>query len=212
VIEIFQSRGPPLRISVEAKGGKGTISHKELHQSTVNRHMKHEGCTKAIAIAREYQTEGREGDSGLVMEAKDLLPLITTDGIAELLRLHSQRPFTYDKIETILTTWTPPDELVSFIKKTWEEMPKLGLMKLILTVAHDMMNKGSVNQLEVGMMLIDPRIIAKGLLKEDVIRVLYAIQTTTEMIVILNEKDYEFKLLQSPDTILKALSMDPAPE
>ena len=91
-------------------------------------------------------------------------------------------------------------------------MPKLGLMKLILTVAHDVMDKGSVNQLEVGMMLNDPRILAKKLLKEDVIRVLYAIQTTTEMIVILNEKDYQFKLLQSPDVIIKALSVDPAPE
>ena len=58
IVDIPVSGAKNLRISVEAKGTKGVITHAELSQATVARHEEEYGCTSSVAIAREYQTEG----------------------------------------------------------------------------------------------------------------------------------------------------------
>src|SRR5207244_411967 len=104
------------------KGSKGIITHAELQAATVDRHRKEKGCEHAIAIARGYVGSGKEGkDSALVRETKGQIPLITTAGIAKMLRLHRRRQFTQDKIKRILTTWTKPEELEAFIESVWAE-------------------------------------------------------------------------------------------
>ena len=206
IIEIPIPGAPNLRISVEAKGSKGIITHTELSEATVTRHSDEFNCTRAIAIAREFATEGKEGkDSALLRETDGKVPLITTAGIAHLLRLHKKRPFTYDKVEKILTTWTHPDDLEQFIEQTWKEMPELGLMRLILQVAHDQMEKDETNLPDPGMILADERIRERKLKKADLINVLQAIQVTTSMILVDPSQGYQFKLLAPCETILEAL-------
>jgi len=209
IIEIPISGGPSLRISVEAKGSKGVITHKELGEATVDRQRREYGCEKAIAIAREFVTEGRGGkESALLREMKGNVPLITTEGIACLLRLHKERPFTYDKIATILTTWKHPDDLINFIEQVWKEMPDLGLMKLVLEVAHEQLVKDDTNPPEPGMILADERVRKRKLTREGLIHILEAIQLTTHMILILNRPEYQFKMLAPYETILEVLQRD----
>jgi hypothetical protein len=206
IIEIPVSGAPNLRISVEAKGSKGVITHKELSEATVTRQSDDFNCSHAIAIAREFATEGREKkESALLRETKGKVPLITTAGIACLLNLHKRRPFTYDKVAKILTTWTHPDDLEQFIEQTWKELPDLGLMKLVLQVAHEQMEKDEMNLPEPGMILADDRIRKRKLTRPDLIHVLETIQITTQMILIQNRPEYQFKLLAPCETILEAL-------
>jgi len=141
-------------------------------------------------------------------ETKGKVPLITIAGIAELLRLHKRRPFTYDKIAKILTTWTHPNDLEHFIEDTWKEIPDIGLMRLVLQVAHDAIQTEETNLPDPGMILADPRIKKHKVKREDIIHVLIAVQVTTGMLVIKNDKDYQFELLAPVDTILDALQRD----
>ena len=213
IIEIPISGAPNLFISVEAKGSKGVISHKELSEATVIRHSEEYNCTNAIAIAREFTSEGLEGkESALFRETRGKVPLITTSAIALILRLHKKRPFTYDKIIKILTTWTPPNELNAFIKTTWAELPELGLMRLILEVAHEQIQKDDTNLPEPGMILADERIRQRKLKKADLINILTTIQITTSMIIVDPAQGYQFRLLQNCDTIIRALEKDPDEE
>ena len=206
IIEIPIAGAPNLRISVEAKGSKGIITHTELSEATVSRHSGEFNCDHAIAIARVFATEGIEGkESALLRETKGKVPLITTAGIAHLLRLHKKRQFTYDKVEKILTTWKHPDDLLQFIDETWKEMPELGLMSLILQIAHEQMEKDQTNPPEPGMILADERIRKRKLSQPDLLSVLQAIQVTTSMILILDKNTYQFKLLAPCETILQAL-------
>lgn len=211
IIEIPTSGKPNLRISVEAKGSNGVITHKELREATVSRHSGEYGCTKAIAIAREFSKEGLGGkDSALLRETKGKVPLITVAGITLLLRLHKKRPFTYDKIATILTTWKHPDDLDAFIEQTWNEVPDVGLMKLVLQVAHSAVETDQTNLPDPGMILADPEIKRKRVKREEIIHVLNAVEITTGMIVIKNIATYEFELLAPVATILEAFQRDPA--
>ena len=213
IIEIPVSGKPNLRISVEAKGSNGVITHKELSEATVTRHSGEHGCTEAIAIAREFSTEGIAGkDSALLRETKGKVPLITVDGITKLLRLHRRRPFTYDKIAKILTTWKHPDELDDFIEQTWKEVPDIGLMKLVLQVAHRAVETDQTNLPDPGMILADPEIKRRKVKRDEIIHVLNAVQITTAMIAIKNISDYQFELLAPVDTILEALQRDPGVE
>ena len=126
-----------------------------------------------------------------------------------MLRLHRKRPFTYDAIVKILTTWKSPTELVAFVDQTWRELPDLGLMKLILTVAHELIQRDEVNYPDPGMILADLRVQKRKVQRSQVISVLQAIQVTTQMIIIRNTQDYQFELLAPPDTIIEALSFPP---
>ncbi len=195
-----------LRISVEAKGSKGTITHKDLSEATVTRHSGDHACENAIAIARDFATDGIAGrDSALLRETKGKVPLLTLDGIERMLRLHKRRKFTYDKVAKILTTWNHPDGLLAFIEKTWGEMPDLGLMRLILTVAHDLVAADATNKPDPGMIVGDPRVRERRIKRDDVVKVLEAVQLSTGMITILNQNDYQFELNAPVDTILEAM-------
>ena len=207
VISIIKAPMGVLRISVEAKGSGGVVTHKVLSESTVSRHRKKQGCQYAVAIAREYQEEGRPGkESGLVKETKGKLPLLTTEGIAELLRLHEERPFNSAAIEKILTTWVHPSKLVKFIKSTWSKLPDLGKIKLVLKVAEEQTGRQRVNFPEPAMILTDRRIIARKMSKDEVINILRTIQIATGDIVF--RSDGSFEMLARPSIILKELVMD----
>jgi hypothetical protein len=211
IVDIPVAGKPNLRISVEAKGSGGVITHKQLSEATVSRHREEQGCTNAIAIAREFSTQGIGGkDSALLRETTGKVPLITVAGIAKLLRLHKKRPFTYDKIAKILTTSKHPEELEDFIGEIWAEVPDIGLMKLVLQVAHDMVQTDETNFPDPGMILADPRIKKQKVKREDIIHVLIAVQVTTGMIIIRNPNDYQFDLLAPVDTILEALQREPS--
>ena len=213
IIEIERSGTHNLRISIEAKGSSGVITHTELSEASVSRHSreydKERGCDGAIAIAREFQTEGiGNKEAALLRETKGKVPLLTVDAIAKLLRLHSKRPFTNDKVEEILTTWNDPDKVEDFIEDVWNKMPELGLMRLILTVAHELVSRDDTNFPDPGMLAGDKRIRERRIEKEKIRQILVAIQISTEMIDIKDTSTFEFKLLAPPETILEALQKD----
>jgi len=206
-VEVPQAGAKNLRISIEAKGTKGIITHAELSQSTVERHRNEEKCTSSVAIAREFQVEGRsKGKSGLLKEAAGKLPLLTVSAIAKMLRLHQRRPFTYDKVATILTTFTPPDKIEEFVEKTWRELPELGLMKLVLQVAHEKCSEHDTNFPDPGMLVGDSRLVRRGMTKPQVRNILDAVAVTTGMVVIRDATSYEFTVTAPVETILEAMA------
>lgn len=195
------------RISIEAKGAKGIITHTELSQATVARQQKEWGCTSAVAIAREYQVDGRGGrDSALLRETMGKLPLFTVGAIAKILRLHQRRPFTYDKVAEILTTSKRPDEIESFIEEKWRELPDLGLMRLVLEVAHEKSVEQNQNFPDPGMLVGDSRLLAKKTTKDEIKHILEAIAVTTGMITIRDRGTYEFSIKAPVETILSAMT------
>jgi hypothetical protein len=207
ILEIPATGGRNHCISVEAKGTNGIVTHAELSQSTVARHEEESRCTSSIAIAREYQVSGKGGgDSGLLRETKGKLPLLTVPAIATMLRLHRKRPFTYDKVAKILMTWTHPDELETFIETTWRELPELGLMKVVLQVAHEKCVEDDRNLPDPGMLVGDSRLARRKITKDEVKSILDAVAVTTGMIVITDRKTYEFRVDAPVDTILEAMA------
>ena len=206
-VEVPQAGAKNLRISIEAKGTKGIITHAELSPSTVKRHRKDEKCTSSVAIAREYQVVGRsKGRSGLLKETAGKLPLLTVSGIAKMLRLHQRRPFTYDKVAKILTTRTPPNQLEKFVEKVWRELPELGLMKLVLQVAHEKCSEHDANFPDPGMLVGDSRLAKRGMTKPQVRNILDAVAVTTGMVVIRDPTSYEFTVTAPVETILEAMA------
>lgn len=207
IVEIPVSGSNNHRISIEAKGTKGIITHTELSQATVARQQKESGCTSAVAIAREYQLDGKGGkDSALLRETQGKLPLLTVQGIEKMLRLHQMRPFTYEKVAEILTAHTRPDQLETFIEEKWRELPDLGLMKLVLDVAHDKSVEQDLNFPDPGMLLGDTRLLNHRLTKEQIKHILEAVAITTGMITIRDTTTYEFSFNAPVDTILSAMA------
>lgn len=207
IVELPQAGAKNLRISIEAKGTTGTITHAELSTSTVQRHKKSEGCTSSVAIAREFQTKGRSGGaSGLLRETARKLPLLTVAAIAKMLRLHQQRPFTYDKVAKILTTRTPPAKLEAFIEKTWRDQPAAGLMKLVLQVAHDKCAQDDRNYPDPGMLVGDQRLAQRGVSKGEVRSILEAVAVTTGMVAIRDTTNFEFSVTAPVETIIEAMA------
>jgi hypothetical protein len=207
IIEIPRSGQDNLRISIEAKGSRGVVTHKELSEATIRRHSGEHACQCAVAIAREFATDGKRGkESALLRETKGKVPLLTVAGIERLLRLHKQRNFTYDKVAKILTTWTHPDKLIPFIEEVWKEMPERGLMRLILTVAHGLVEADSTNKPDPGMIVADSRIRARKIKREEVIDVLKSVELTTGMLTITNPNDCQFELTAPVDTIIEAFN------
>jgi hypothetical protein len=141
-----------------------------------------------------------------VQETRGIVPLLTVQAIAKMLRLQQQRPFTYDKVATILTTWTHPEELEDFVEKTWRELPEMGLMRLILEVAHEKMDRHVNNFPDPGMLVDDSRLIARKITKQQIKSVLEALAVTTRMIVIQDHNSYEFKVIAPVETILEAMT------
>jgi DNA-binding protein Fis len=210
VVVIPMSDKPSLRISIEAKGSKGVVSHKQLPQATVSRQMKQRKCTHAVAIAREFQLKGRgKRESALLRETKRKVTLLRVDAIAHMLELHSQRRFTYDNIAKILTTFKKPDNMIPFIDKVWHELPDLGLLKLVLDQAQEIVEANTENCPDPGMIVEALRRKNRSVKKEDVITLLQAVQIATGMIVILNDKDYRFRVIAPTATILDSLVKEP---
>lgn len=209
IIEIYQAAAKNLLISVEAKGSKGIITHKELHAATIERHRKKMGCIHAIAIARVYAGEGRPEKSALEKETEGQIPLITTAAIAKMLRLHKKRPFTHDKIKEILTTWKRPDEVEQFVESVWAQLPDLGLLAEILEIAWAHMNKDEHNYPEPGVVIADSRMLKRGISRQDVVRIIEAVQIATQMILIRDKEICTFELLAPPKMIMEALTRKP---
>ena len=207
IVEIPRAGTTNLKVSVEAKGAHGVVTHAELSSATVDRHRAEAGCTNAIAIAREFQTRGIDGGaSALEREAvREGIPLLTTEALALILRKNGARPFTHDKLVTILTTWKRPGEELAFIQTVWETLPDPGLMRDILEAGYAAQDADAHNFPDPGMVLADDRIRARGLTREQLIHVLEAIAVTTQMLVIRNSATHEFELLAHPDTILESM-------
>lgn len=209
IIAIPRAGQENCRIAVEAKGSKGIITHKDLSESTASRHRIEHKCQHAIAIAREFAVAGRGGRrSALLRETEPELPLFTVEAITQMLRLHKRRNFTYDKVTKILTTWRSPEETESFINAVWKEIPATGLMRLILTVAHELVERDATNRPDAGMILSDERVRNKKIKKEDVIRVLESVELTTRMLTIVDPRDHTFELNAPVETILDAMKAD----
>lgn len=206
IVEIPMSGRENLRISIEAKGSHGRISHSVLSSATVERHSGDYACQHAVAIAREYVTDGISGkNSALIRETQGKIPLLTTDGIAQMLRRHKERNFTYDKVVKILTTWKHPDELVQFVEDVWQELPEPGLMRLILTVAHELVTDDATNLPDPGMIVADSRVRKRKIKREEVVNILMSVQLTTRMLTIIDMRDYRFELNAPVQTILDAM-------
>jgi hypothetical protein len=114
--------------------------------------------------------------------------------------------FTYDKVAEILTTINHPDELEAFIEKTWRELPDLGLMKLVLEVAHEKSAEHDKNFPDPGMLVGDSRLALRHITKEDVRHILEAVAVTTGMVVIKDRQSYEFSVTAPVETILEAMT------
>ena len=210
IVVIPMSGKPNLRISIEAKGSQGVVTHKQLSEATISRQRKEQGCTHAVAIAREFQTRGRGGrPSALLREKKRKLTLMTVEAIAHLLNLHKTRHFSYEQVAAILTTFKWPQNMIPHIDKMWRKLPDLGLMRLILQVAHDNVVADSKNYPDPGMIIAGLRAKGREVQRDDVIAILRAIQVTTGKIVILNDKDYTFRLIAPVETILEDLVKEP---
>jgi len=106
-----------------------------------------------------------------------------------MLRLHAQRPFTYDKVIAILTTPKHPDDLEEFIEQQWRELPELGLMRDVLEAAHQIISDDDQNFPDPGGLVRDPKLKKRGVTKEQVRQILDAVAVTTGMIVIKTWQD-----------------------
>lgn len=194
---------------MEAKGSNGIVSHKQLATATVERHRDGFDCEHAAAIAREFQLEGR-GDkaSALVQEAQGRISLLTVAAIAKLLRFHAERPFTYDKLAEILTSDLLPEELDVFIEGKWRELPDTGLIRDVLEVAHEQMDKDAKNYPDPGMIAGHPQIQQRGVARNEIAKILEVIATGTGMLLIRDLGTHECELLATPETILESLLRD----
>jgi len=210
VLVIPQAATKNMMIAVEAKGSKGPVTHEDVSAATVNRHMQDQKCTNAFVVAREFQTKGKgEEDSALVKEMRGKFPLITTSSIGTMLRLHSSRPFTHEKVKDILTTWKHPNEQEGFIREVWKSLPDSGLMREVLTIAWERQKVDDKNFPEPGIILADPRIMKRGLSRPDIVKIIEAMQIATQMIMVHDKNTHEFEMLAPPDTIFDALTKLP---
>jgi Histidine kinase-, DNA gyrase B-, and HSP90-like ATPase len=213
VVEIPIAGAPNLRIAVEAKGGKDIITHKDVSIADIERHAKEMGCTKSVVVAREFQTRGTGGkQSALIRDAEGKVCLIPLTAICSMLRLHHDRPFTHDKLVEILTTWKDPDSIDDFVRQVWESLPSLGLMRTVLEVAWKHQEEDATNRPSPGMILGDPKVRPLKLPLQKLHAILETLVTTTGMVVIHDEKSYEFELRANPEVILEALAARTATE
>jgi Histidine kinase-, DNA gyrase B-, and HSP90-like ATPase len=207
VVEIPIAGAANLKIAIEAKGGKAIITHKELLVADVLRHSEEMGCTKSIAVAREFQTTGIGGKpSALIRDTQGKVSLIPLTAVFVMLRLHQRQPFTHDKLAEILTTWTHPDRVEEFAKVTWETLPNLGHMRTILEVAWQHQQEEDTNVPTPGMILGDPRVRPLKIPQQKFNAILETLATTTGMVVIKDERTYAFELRAAPEVILDALT------
>jgi len=113
---------------------------------------------------------------------------------------------TYDKVAEILTTANHPDRLEAFIEAKWRELPDLGLMKLVLEVAHEKSAEHDQNFPDPGMLVGDSRLSARHITKDQVKHILEAVAVTTGMVMVKDRQSYEFSVTAPVDTILAAMT------
>lgn len=205
IIEIPRP-GKNLKISIEAKGSEGVVDHTELRESSVSRHRKDAGCTWAVAVARQFQTDGIGGkESALLREVKDKeVSLLTTEAIGHILTLHGKRPWTYPEIERILTTQKQPNELIAFIDEVWTSRPQTTVLRDVLAAAHETMEKNETD-LTPGVIVAHPKVKKHGLSEPDLWNLIVLCSRTTKSVVIIDETWHRFRLEAPVQTILQEM-------
>ncbi|APX97878.1 ATP-binding protein [Natronorubrum daqingense] len=208
VIEIPQV-GDNFRVSVEAKGSQGIVSHSQLSFDSVNRHRSEQNCDQAIVIAREFQTEGRNEQRSALLrnldpeindEAVSNISLMTTEAIETFLRLHDRQPFTYSETKQVLSNDVLPENLPDKIIDVWEEKPDDELTKSILMIGHEMMETDPNNPPSVGAVAYDERMRTRDVTREEIEERLESLDVLTKSVKMLG--DDKFEIDADADTIL----------
>lgn len=207
VIEV-PTIGENHRISVEAKGSKGVVSHDQLSFDDVNRHRKEQNCQTAITIAREFQLEGigngksallRNLDSEINEEAVENISLFTTDALEVFLRLHNKKPFTYSETIDVLTNEKTPGEISDYVIDVWEGKPTDELTRNIIQVAHDFMEENPTNPPSIGALTYNKKL--REVEREKIEERVESLSTLTSSVELLSGE--EFRIDAPVDTILQ---------
>ena len=217
VIEVPQI-GKNHRVSVEAKGSKGIVSHAQLSFDDVNRHRKEQNCQTAITIAREFQLEGigdeksallRNVNSEINEEAVENISLFTTDALEVFLRLHNKKPFTYSETIDVLTNEETPGEIADYVIEVWEGKPTDELTRNIIQIAHDFMEDNPTNPPSIGALTYDKKL--RGVEREKIEERIESLSTLTSSVELLNGE--EFRIDAPVDTVLQEvddIDVDPS--
>ncbi len=199
--------GENIRISVEAKGSQGIVSHKHISFDTVNRHRKEQNCDYAVVIAREFQVDGRQDsrsallrnlDSGVSDEEAEKISLMTTEAIEVFLRLHYEQPFTYSETIDILTNNELPSDIPEFVMNVWERRPDDELTRDILQAAHDFLEQNPTNHPSVGALTANERL--HHVAREEISDRLESLDNLTDSIEM--KEDGEFIIDAPVDVVL----------
>jgi hypothetical protein len=214
VIVLVRGGKPNLMVSVEAHGSKGPVDHMDLPMSTVISHMTAAGCTKAVAVAREFVLAGTTAkDSEMVRQSRDAgVPLVTVAALCHLMKRQYQRPFTHDKIEDLLTTWVSPADWISRIDKVWKKMPETGKMKAILRAAWAIQESARKDPPDPGAVTMNPEVAKWNMTVDDVRKIVEALAIATSQVYIMNPATGAFRITADPNVILKELASDPTGE
>ncbi len=207
VIEIPQV-GENYRVSMEAKGSQGVVSHSQLSFDSVNRHRVEQDCTQAVVIARKFQTDGREDrrsallrnlDSDINESAVENISLLTTRAIETFLKLHNKQPFTYSETIEILENEEHPSNLSDMIVEVWESKPTDDLTEKVIQIGHEMMKEDPTNPPSVGALAYDKRL--RGTKKEEIKKRLESLDVLTGSVEI--RENGEFVIDATPETVLQ---------
>ncbi|MEE6211100.1 ATP-binding protein [Salarchaeum sp. III] len=209
IIEIPQV-GENYRVSMEAKGSQGVVSHAQLSFDSVNRHRTEQNCDQAVVIARTFQTEGRENnrsallrnlDSDINEGAVENISLMTTRAMETFLKLHDRQPFTYSETIEILGNEEHPDNLPDRIVEVWEAKPTDELTEQIIEIGHEMMETDPTNPPSVGGLAYDERL--RGTEKEEIEKRLESLDVLTASVT---KEENTFEIDAPPKTVLQEVN------
>lgn len=199
------------RLSLEAKGKQegDKVSHDDVKYSTVDQHRRERNCDHALVIAREFIVDGRgKNDRSQLLRQLDnweTISLMTLEGLETILRLHSQRRFTYDQLKEILTNNVGPQELIDFIEDQWQNSPDPGLTRLLLEATWEDQRHDDSMKPTIGAVTKTVRENGREVDRDDVEDILRAIQTMTGGMVTVTSDSFYVELKSDPDTILDEL-------
>jgi Histidine kinase-, DNA gyrase B-, and HSP90-like ATPase len=212
VIEFPQAGAPPLLIAVESKGRKGVVNHADLDYTTIHAHQRDRGCSRSVVIAREFQTDGRDGaPSTLLQELPDDVTLLRTDAIQRILELHRERGISQERVAEILTSRIFPEAMVRHVEDVWRQQPEPGLMRVVLQVIWETQRRNQANRPDPGMIVVDPRMERRKVTKDHVLTIVRAVALDTQMIS-LDPQGQTFKMGAPPDEIMRAMRKRPGPK
>lgn len=126
IVSIDRTADDPLRISVEVKGKQGDkkADHTDIKKGNVENHMDEDDCSKALAIAREFQLEGNgDPNSKLIKQFGDNedLSLLNLECLKRMLDVHSEKGIDRRCLINILTHQKKPNEINKIFEDAWEE-------------------------------------------------------------------------------------------